>query len=1081
MSRQDRETQETPRRDDRRRWRRRVLRGLAVLGAVAVLFPLVLVLSLRSPSVRQSWLRWAEEMALTSTGIHAAAGDFQLGLRRGELTVEDVVLRAAPGSRPFLTVDSARAVWSWRSLWGERALVRSVRIDRPHVDLGAPLPELPQSEEPATETAPPAVDIEEIILTEGAVECDSLAALLGDESQAARLEMWLDAFRVGEVEVAGSYRLGNARLDLAAPQVVIESSRRPPIELTLDAALEAAVDGALTFEGLRLEGNGLELASDGRVSPGGGQSSAGGPVELSFRVRAEPARLMPDLTTGGRLEGDGELNLENERLVGKVRLDARDIPVEILRPMIGAEDVEIEGTLLDADVDLTLEATMGSPDEPSPSEASRPLDRLAGHAEVDWRRGEESLVAATLRALEEASPGIGLAFEADVLPAEVGIRRAVGELRAPGWLTLDQGELTATRVDLETPDLAATATRLGLPPSSGGFRLIGEMRASTDVSGPILRPHLNLDASWRLDGEPLAEVAARTLHGVGIDGPLHLALETELLPLSPGHRRLTGELLADDIREVTAGELESARLKDLRLDVEIPDLATVAADLRRRLERLLPGQELPGPLAEGSSVAVGVLTARVSGAGPLLGPSLEAEVDWRPAAGESVRLELAGDALTTSPYFSGEARLRASDLAARRLIGGDGDPVTGSLSASLDFAGDLLTHQAVLEAQIEGLRSGDGVGIERLVLQAHSDGSSARIQAISGSLSNGQPFSGEGTVELALLPPSDSTPEQAADSPDSAGDGKLQLELPRPIETLERLVASIDLDDGHAVVEIALARPNTDPRPVALARAPVAELMAGEGAVQLDISDLDIEPFVPLLGLDDDVPRPGAILEGLFTVDPTDPLASSGTLEIADLVLEGPDGNVQAASSLHLELSDRRLVLEPVRLLGSGGGALEVGGSLRLSDRWRPGDDPGLLVTDMAFDADGRFETSVLNPLLGGGRASGELTVALEVRGPLSAPDVKGRFEGPGVEFFHAVPYLTRLQAPVLLIGRRLGKGRPGHDDGTVWTLQARLNGGDVTASGSLTPAEGLALAAAFSGVRYRLDYGLTTRPGGAA
>ncbi len=1073
----------TPPDSDRfRRWRRLTFRALGILGATVGLLAAALVLALRAPSVRQAALRRAGDAVASSTGVHATARDFSLVFRRGELTIDAIELRATPDVEPVLTVDRLQTTVSLSSLLGDRVIVRLLRLEGVRADLGAQLPELPQAKEKPAETATPAVDVEEIVLTGGAIASGPLP----------EYEIWLDAFRASGVEVAGSYRDGALSLHLPAARIVLSSDRRPKVEAALVARFGVGADGILSVADLKLEGDGLRLVAEGSAG-----LDQGRPAELSFSLQAEPARLLPDFTAGGRLDGTGELTFAGDRLAAAVRLDVRELPAEILRPLIAVEGFDLGGTVLDVDADLTGEVVLTSKDDP--------LDLLAGHADVAWRRGDEQLVAASLRAGDGDGPGIRLAFEAEVLPGEAGTRRLAGELRARRWLALDEGELTATRFDLEVPDLGAAAARLGLPPDLDGFSPAGEVRAFADVTGPILHPDLRLEADWFLDDAILARVKARTLSpqrgasattGLRVERPLRLSLEAELLPASAGRRRFAGVVRADDVKAVAAGELAGTRLEDAHLNLEIPDLADVARDLRRPWRALFPGREVPSLLSEGSALAAGALTAVGGGAGPVLEPHLEVMAEWRPARDEHVAVQLIGDVAAQSPFFAGQTRLRVTKLGVTRFATADsatGEDVelAGRLTASLDFDGDLDAHRATLDAEVTGLRAGDGLGIERLVLAARSDGSTVEIDSLTGSLTTGQPFTGQGHVELALLPAEEPAVEDGSlaslreDGPQrgtngvfprrgtsgAVSSGELRLELPRPIETVERLIASLELDGDTVVAEITLDEPASAGRPVALARVSLDALAAGEENAWVAVSGLELEPFLPLLELPEDAPRPRATFDGSLRVDLADPVASTGTLEISDLAFEGPEQDVKALESLRLHLRDRRLVLEPAHLLGSGGGALKARGSLELAPDWRPGDDPATLAATVALDLDGSFETSKLNPLLAGLRASGRMEVELEVRGPPAAPMIQGRFAGTGVELFSATPYVTRVESPVVAI--------TGDSEGIAFIARARLNGGEVKASGNLDPAEGLALTGDFTGVRYRLDYGLIARLAG--
>jgi outer membrane protein assembly factor BamA len=74
---------------------------------------------------------------------------------------------------------------------------------------------------------------------------------------------------------------------------------------------------------------------------------------------------------------------------------------------------------------------------------------------------------------------------------------------------------------------------------------------------------------------------------------------------------------------------------------------------------------------------------------------------------------------------------------------------------------------------------------------------------------------------------------------------------------------------------------------------------------------------------------------------------------------------------------------------------------------------------------------------------------------------------GPGASFFWPTPYATRIEAPEVKVALRQGK----------WQIEqgrARLNGGTVKLDGGGSTDGGFALGAGLTGVRYRLDYGLS-------
>ena len=70
---------------------------------------------------------------------------------------------------------------------------------------------------------------------------------------------------------------------------------------------------------------------------------------------------------------------------------------------------------------------------------------------------------------------------------------------------------------------------------------------------------------------------------------LHVAVEAALLPADPGRREIAGELLAADAGGLFRGRWRDVWLRQVRLDLEDPDLASTLDDLRRRWGDLFPG------------------------------------------------------------------------------------------------------------------------------------------------------------------------------------------------------------------------------------------------------------------------------------------------------------------------------------------------------------------------------------------------------------------------------------------------------------------------------------------------------------
>ncbi len=599
----------------RHRWRRPTLRLLLAAALIVTLLPLVLALSLRSAAVRQALLRWAEDRIEDAAGVRATARDFTFEVGRGELTLEGLELAASgSGARPFLTASRARASVRWGSLLGDLTVVERVVIDSPRLDFDAPFPEPADDGQP--EEAGGGVEVLEMALVDGVV--------LG--TAPPELELWLDAWRAEGIRLGGSYRDDRLRLALESARLVTTSSRRPATAAVLSADISLEPDGTVRVGSLELLGDHLELRAHGAGME---------PLTASLELRAAPAQLFPDLVTGGRLDARGELELAaGSRLTGTLTLGAEELPAELLEPLLSDVELpaELAGTQLDAEAELDMAWSLAEGD------SAAAAGSITGHAELRWRRRDETLVSASLRSTDPAGDGtVQIAFEAGLLPQGPGRAVLSGELWAPAWQRFDSAELRASRLDVQASDLAAVGARLGLAPEVfAGWRPAGELAATLAARGPVLHPDLSLDATWSQGGEPLLTITASSRGGA--PDPLALTFEARLLPAAAGRRRLTGELRA-------AGwpGLAAAELRDARLEVEIPDLPEAVVDLRRRWPELFPDQPWPLPEAAGSELLLGGLTLEAAVSGDAVRAVLEAGgtglVVGGRAAWERLRLE----------------------------------------------------------------------------------------------------------------------------------------------------------------------------------------------------------------------------------------------------------------------------------------------------------------------------------------------------------------------------------------------------------------------------------------------------------
>lgn len=560
---------------------RRGRRLVAWIAIVLLGLPLLAValgtLALRSSSVRQAILARVSRALEETSGIRARAGDFSLRFRPGVLVLDDVAL-AAGDAEPFLTAERARVEFDWGDLLGEPTTIAAVTVERPVVDLRQPLP----TPRPDDGSPPTRVDVRSLRLVDGRLLGDLPAAEgepLFTAYEAAgvdvtgsfvdgRIELVLDPTRVtlaraaGEPlvvvaesrvagPVAGPFRIdglkvtGNGlRLDAAGE---IGTGDDEPLFLRLDleadpalfvaelepgAHLKAAGEIDLrTFRG-ELRASAYDFPSEalqpwlGEAARPGGRPSR---LDLDARFKGDPGaerqvtgdgtlawrqddRRLADASftlTDGRLDDSG---LVLESLVGDVHAEARDLPAELLRPWVDAATLArfgLAGTRFDLVADATVDAA--APAAP------------VGRADLTWRRGAEKLAAANARTVGGPAPGVVVAFEATLLPATPGRRHLEGRLAAAAWPELAAGELAATRIELELPDVRAAIDDArgrwpellaDVDPDGLPLTVEGSLTATAGVTGTLDAPGLTLDAVWRPDeassvtviasGQPLA-------------------------------------------------------------------------------------------------------------------------------------------------------------------------------------------------------------------------------------------------------------------------------------------------------------------------------------------------------------------------------------------------------------------------------------------------------------------------------------------------------------------------------------------------------------------------------------------------
>ncbi|HEX5761484.1 MAG TPA: translocation/assembly module TamB domain-containing protein, partial [Thermoanaerobaculia bacterium] len=485
-----------------------------------------------------------------------------------------------------------------------------------------------------------------------------------------------------------------------------------------------------------------------------------------------------------------------------------------------------------------------------------------------------------------------------------------------------------------------------------------------------------------------------------------------------------------------------------------------------------------GPLAGTREGWAGTLSGRLDLAGSTA--ALRARLDaggsrvampvaaGKAAAAERLRLVLDGDLgfaplSWTGAYALDVGGLDAPGTARAASVRAEGD---GRFAGSLaTLAGSARVAASAVEivaagATLDALALDAAVGDGELRFASFSAAAGERTLSGSGRVLL-EPLLAEADLDLRLGGLHAALPE--AELTATLRDGTLALAAPRIASAAgpASLDATVPLGALRAVPQLAAA---LDALPFAPAPGPVS--------LRLDAPALDSAPLLAALGL---APRPERLRGGLaaeLTFEPGSPAAGRGEVRLAGLTVETPDARAAAEGPAVVRLAEGRLELLPVRLRFAGGAVAAAGVELRggadLDPAWRPLEDPpAALVSRLALDAAGTLDAAVLNPYLAGGAGSGALRLTAVVSGPPDALAAEVRAAGPEASFFWPAPYATRIQAPEAALALRDGRW-------SLERLRALWNGGTLAVSGGSRPDGGAALAFDLSGVRYRLDYGLS-------
>jgi translocation and assembly module TamA len=889
-------------------------------------------------------------------------------------------------------------------------------------------------------------------------------------------------------------RLEGVRLDLGAPRPTPGGRAGEPRDRSSRRDVEildlSVIGGTVQFP--EIAGVSRPLFAVPRLDEARARGSFRSGV---LQVRLEEARFVVD-TPGGK------------SVVGALRAAFS----------ISAEGAELSSLELRGE-GLTLDASGWRSGASGPLRCSFTLElepgRLLPQLARGGRIGAEGEIELSLE--ERASGSASLRVEAREVPGEV-LEPWIGRVPLAGVAT------KGTRIDLDGDvEIRLAWARPGFSPTLEA--LGGAVRGVWSREGMRV-----LTASLRARAPDAEPAAARA----GLD------FDVELLPATPGHRRIRGTLVAPSWSELRRGELRGARLEVLE-----PDLAGHLALLG------------VAPRPFGEARAEGELRAVVEAEGPLAALRWRGEGSWRrgeerlltvsarslAAEGrELVRFDFQGSvlpdragrrdlsgvvaarswtALRDAELHDVRALVHLPDVPAvvpdlRRVLGALRPSVAlppwfeGALVVALRASGPLARP----EVEVEGRwlpAEGETVEFEargrfpwdRLELR---DLTSATLTARDLRLSRfGVEPIGALSFEARLLAETRSielsgisgvarsvrfTGEGIVDAAWPPRRAELRLAVEQPRDDIERVEASLRLVAGS--VELRPLRieygqatatvEGTVPLGALAPLPPLARRLVPEptgGPLSLTFSGVEIGPLVERLELARrrPLPRFRGTARGRLIVEPRRIPRGSGSVEIDGFAVEAEGGSAAAREPVRLELGGGRVGLSPARLEVSGP-ALREPTALDLSGELR-------LAPDWQW-----------------GRSLGALVgeLSVEARGTVDASFFSPWFNGPLGTGPVTVEATARGPWPALSAKVQLGGPEASflyrspyptrieapevelvarEGAARIHSARATVNGGELELRGDWDLREGFRLDASFRGVHYRLPYDVTTRVGG--